>query len=45
MKFYNCDSNDIGVLIENPGLYTNLSAYDNMKIKAILVGAGKKKKL
>lgn len=42
VKFYNCDSNDIGVLIENPGLYTNLSAYDNMKIKAILVGAGKK---
>ncbi|MDR0890854.1 MAG: ATP-binding cassette domain-containing protein [Endomicrobium sp.] len=35
--FHNCSTNDIGLLIENPGLYLNLSAYDNMKIKAILV--------
>lgn len=39
--FHNCSSDDIGALIENPGLYMNLSAYDNMKIKAILVGADK----
>ena len=39
--FHNCSSNDIGALIENPGLYMNLSAYDNMKIKAILAGVGK----
>lgn len=28
----------IGTLIENPGLYGNLSAYDNVKIKCIAVG-------
>ena len=39
--FYDCSRTDIGALIENPGVYLNLSAYDNMKIKAILVGAEK----
>ena len=29
---------DIGVLIENPGLYPNLSAYENLKIKCIGMG-------
>lgn len=41
--FYDCSRTDIGALIENPGVYLNLSAYDNMKIKAILVGAEKNK--
>ena len=29
---------DIGVLIENPGLYPHLSAYENLKIKCIGMG-------
>lgn len=29
---------NVGVLIENPGLYTNLSAYENLKIKCIGMG-------
>ena len=29
---------DVGVLIENPGLYTKLSAYENLKIKCIAMG-------
>ena len=33
---------DVGVLIENPGLYPKLSAYENLKIKCI--GAGVKPK-
>lgn len=37
--FHNCNPDDIGALIENPGLYMNLSAFDNMKMKAILVRA------
>lgn len=28
----------VGVLIESPGLYQNLSAYENLKIKAIALG-------
>lgn len=31
-------SRRIGALIETPGLYSNLSAHDNMKIKAISMG-------
>lgn len=41
IKFNHCSNEDIGALIENPGLFMNLSAYDNMKIKAILVGANR----
>ena len=29
---------DVGVLIEHPGLYPKLSAYENLKIKCIGVG-------
>lgn len=29
---------DIGALIENPPIYENLSAYDNLKVKAIQLG-------
>lgn len=28
----------IGVLIESPGLYPNMTAYENMKIKALMLG-------
>ena len=28
----------IGVLIENPGLFGNMSAYDNLKVKALALG-------
>lgn len=35
----------IGSLIENPGLYPNLSAYNNMEIKAIAMGVYDKKKI
>lgn len=31
----------IGVLIENPGLYPDLSAYDNLKLKCLCVGINK----
>lgn len=34
----------IGVLIENPGLYPNLSAYENLKLKCILLGIPNKEK-
>ena len=33
---------NVGVLIEHPGLYPNLSAYENMKIKCIGMGINKK---
>ncbi len=32
----------IGVLIENPGVYANMSAYENLKIKCIAMGANAK---
>ena len=32
----------IGCLIESPGLYYNMSAYDNLKIKCIMYGLDKK---
>ena len=32
----------IGVLIEDPGLYPNLTAYENMKLKCIAYGINKK---
>lgn len=32
----------IGVLIENPGIYANMSAYQNLKIKAIAMGCNTK---
>ena len=35
----------IGSLIENPGLYPNLSAYDNMELKAIALGLKDKEKI
>lgn len=35
----------IGSLIENPGLYPNLSAYDNMELKAIAMGLKDKEKI
>ena len=35
----------IGSLIENPGLYPNLSAYDNMELKAIALGLKDKEKV
>ncbi len=35
----------IGSLIENPGLYPNLSAYDNMELKAITMGLKDKEKI
>ena len=35
----------IGSLIENPGLYPNLSAYDNMEFKAIAMGLKDKEKI
>ena len=33
---------DVGVLIESPGLYTNLSAYENLKIKCKAMGVRSK---
>ena len=33
---------NVGVLIEHPGLYPNLSAYENLKIKCIGMGINKK---
>lgn len=35
----------IGSLIENPGLYPNLSAFDNMNLKAIAMGLKDKEKI
>ncbi|MFR1757489.1 MAG: ATP-binding cassette domain-containing protein [Thomasclavelia spiroformis] len=35
----------IGSLIENPGLYPNLSAYDNMELKAIALGLKDKEEI
>lgn len=35
----------IGSLIENPGLYSNLSAYGNMELKAIAMGLKDKEKI
>ena len=35
----------IGSLIENPGLYPNLSAYNNMELKAIALGLKDKEKI
>lgn len=35
----------IGSLIETPGLYPNLSAYDNMELKAIAMGINHKEKI
>lgn len=33
----------VGVLIEHPGIYPNMSAYENLKIKTIAMGCDKKK--
>lgn len=38
-------SQRIGSLIENPGLYPNLSAYDNMELKATAMGINRKDKI
>lgn len=34
------DLADIGALIETPPLYDNLTAYENLKVRAVLLGAG-----
>ncbi len=38
-EFHSNDSSGIGVLIESPGIYANRSAFDNLKIKCIGIGA------
>ncbi len=38
----NAERKKIGVLIENPGIYSNMSAYKNLKIKAIAMGCDTK---
>lgn len=35
----------IGALIENPGLYGNMNAFDNMKLKAIAMGVYRKENI
>ena len=35
----------IGILIENPGLYGNMNAYENMKLKALAMGVFDKERL
>jgi ABC-2 type transport system ATP-binding protein len=35
----------VGVLIEAPGLYPNMTAYENLKIKCLALGAGKNGKI
>ena len=35
----------VGVLIEDPGLYPNLTAYENMKLKCIAYGINEKKQI
>lgn len=37
------DLSDIGALIETPPIYENLTAWENMKVKALLTGAEEKK--
>ena len=39
------DPSGIGVLIEAPGLYDNLTAFENMKIKAMALGLYNKEKI
>ncbi len=34
---------NVGVLIEHPGLYPNMSAYENLRLKAIAMGCDNKK--
>lgn len=34
--------NDIGALIENPPIYNNLTAYENMKVRTMTLGIGEK---
>lgn len=38
-KWSRKDLADIGALIENPPVYENLTAWENMKVKAMLIGA------
>lgn len=38
-KWSRRDLADIGALIENPPIYENLTAWENMKVKALLTGA------
>ena len=33
----------IGALVENPGIYPNMTAYENMKMKSIAMGVRDKK--
>lgn len=35
------DLKDMGALIENPPIYGNLSAYENMEVRTLLLGLGK----
>lgn len=37
------DLQHVGALIEHPPLYGNLSAYENMEVRALLLGLGKEK--
>lgn len=37
------DLKNIGALIENPAIYGNLSAYENMELRTLLLGIGKER--
>lgn len=37
------DLNHIGALIENPPIYSNLSAYENMEVRTLMLGLGKER--
>lgn len=40
-KMLNAEKAKVGTLIENPGLYPNMSAYENLKLKCIAMGVNK----
>lgn len=42
-KWSRKDLADIGALIENPPIYENLTAWENMKVKALLIGASEER--
>ncbi|MGN1467953.1 MAG: ATP-binding cassette domain-containing protein [Ruminococcus sp.] len=41
-KELDAEKSQVGTLIENPGLYPNLSAYENLKLKCIAMGVNSK---
>ncbi len=41
-KELDAEKSHVGTLIENPGLYPNLSAYENLKLKCIAMGVNSK---